>query len=101
MDYFHIFISSAVVAPCKLDLIAPEIVSVISSNSIFRDGQPYIYVVMDWKEPKKAVCFIIGALVLATLIHFALFIIFKLRVFVQRRYFTNSTDRNQQIVLFD
>lgn len=56
---------------------------------------------MDWKEPKKAVCFIIGALVLATLIHFALFIIFKLRVFVQRRYFTNSTDRNQQIVLFD
>lgn len=65
----------------------------------FRDGDPYIYSVMNWEQPRTALYTFIGALVLATFIHFTFFYIYKLRVFVQQRYFTEST--NRQIVFFD
>ncbi|XP_055301375.1 protein rolling stone-like [Sitodiplosis mosellana] len=53
-------------------------------------GNPYIYNVLNWNEPGKAMVTVFGTLILAIIVHVTLFWIYKLRVFVQRRYFSTQ-----------
>lgn len=55
-----------------------------------RRGNPYIYNVLNWAEPGKAMITVFGTLILAIIVHVTLFWIYKLRVFVQRRFFTTE-----------
>lgn len=50
-----------------------------------RSGQPYIYPVLDWSKPGKALVTTFGTLFLALAVHMFLFSVYKLRVFIQRR----------------
>ncbi|XP_058059006.1 protein rolling stone-like [Anopheles bellator] len=61
-------------------------------------GRPYIYNVLDWSEPGKAMVTVVGTILLAMLVHILMFAIYKLRVKIYSRYFggkpiipTNST----------
>lgn len=48
-------------------------------------GHHYIYHVLDWSKPRKAMVTVFGTLILAIIVHMILFWIYKLRVFIQRR----------------
>lgn len=50
-------------------------------------GHHYIYFVLDWEKPGKAMVTVFGTLMLAIFMHVALFWVYKLRVFVQKRCF--------------
>lgn len=52
-----------------------------------RIGKRYIYNVLNWEKPEKAMIMVFGTLILAITVHIILFWIYKLRVFVQRRFF--------------
>lgn len=52
-----------------------------------RKGNPFIYNVLNWEKPEKAMVMVFGTLILAITVHIVLFWIYKLRVFVQRRFF--------------
>uniref|UniRef100_A0A182XCJ4 Protein rolling stone n=1 Tax=Anopheles quadriannulatus TaxID=34691 RepID=A0A182XCJ4_ANOQN len=63
-----------------------------------RFGRPYIYNVLDWNEPGKAMVTVVGTILLAMIVHMLMFAIYKLRVKIYLRYFnhkpiipTNST----------
>lgn len=45
---------------------------------------------LNWAEPGKAMITVFGTLILAIIVHVTLFWIYKLRVFVQRRYFSTK-----------
>lgn len=62
----------------------------ISLSFSYRFGQPFIYHVLDWAKPKRAMVTVAGTLVLAILVHVFLFWVYKLRVFIQRRLNTKS-----------
>ncbi|XP_031630444.1 protein rolling stone-like [Contarinia nasturtii] len=51
-------------------------------------GKPYIYRVLYWKDIGKASTTVFGVITLGIIIHFVLFWIYKLRVFIRRRFFT-------------
>lgn len=53
-------------------------------------GHHYIYFVLDWEQPKKAMVTVFGTLVLAIIVHVFLFWVYKLRVFIQRRLMANE-----------
>lgn len=55
-----------------------------------RLGLPYIYNVLDWSKPDKALVTTFGTLVLALVVHMFLFTVYKLRVFIQRRFCTTD-----------
>lgn len=93
MEYSHMFITFAVARTCKTTLNF----FLICKNTwtlIFvfffcssRNGKRYIYNVLDWEKPQKAMVMVFGTLILAITVHIILFWIYKLRVFVQRRFF--------------
>lgn len=56
----------------------------------YRLGNPYIYNVLNWAKPDKAMVTVFGTLILAIIVHMFLFWVYKLRVFVQRRCFTTK-----------
>lgn len=56
----------------------------------FRHGHPFIYNVLDWRKPEKASVTVFGTLMLAIIVHTLLFWIYKLRVYVQRKFFTTE-----------
>ncbi|XP_053662615.1 protein rolling stone-like [Anopheles marshallii] len=63
-----------------------------------RFGRPYIYNVLDWNEPGKAMVTVVGTILLAMIVHMLMFAIYKLRVKIYLRHFnhkpiipTNST----------
>ena len=45
---------------------------------------------LNWNEPGKAMVTVTGTLILAIIVHVTLFWIYKLRVFVQRRFFNTD-----------
>lgn len=53
----------------------------------FRGGQSYIYPILDWAYPGEAIVVVIGLALLEVAVHMVLFWIYKLRVFLHRRYF--------------
>lgn len=61
-------------------------ISFVSSSK----GQHYIYKVLDWSKPGKAFGTFGLTLILAIFVHIALFALYKLRVYVQRRYFSHA-----------
>lgn len=52
---------------------------------LFRNGNPYIYEVLNWEMPIKAIVMVIGASFLATIVETILFFIYKLRVHIKRQ----------------
>lgn len=54
-------------------------------------GHPFIYNVLDWRKPEKASITVFGTLTLAIIVHILLFWIYKLRVYVQRKFFTTES----------
>lgn len=64
----------------------------------FRMGHHYIYFVLDWSKPDKAMITVFGTLILAILVHICLFWIYKLRVFLQRRFFATELILPTQII---
>lgn len=53
----------------------------------FRSGQRYIYDILDWAHPDKAIFLVIGIVILELTVQVLLFWIYKLRVHIQRRFF--------------
>ena len=49
------------------------------------DGKRYIYQVMDWGVPKRAILFLFIAMVLTITLHFLVFGIYKLRQFIHQK----------------
>lgn len=52
----------------------------------FRRGNPWIYPILDWAHPEKAIPLVLGILIIAIAVHICLFWIYKLREFIHRRY---------------
>ncbi|XP_030377590.1 protein rolling stone [Scaptodrosophila lebanonensis] len=50
-----------------------------------KKGKPYIYHVIDWREPNNALITVVAVLVLSCCIYVLLFVFFKLRIFLFRR----------------
>lgn len=50
-----------------------------------RDGNHFIYFVLDWSKPDKAAVTAVGTVVLAIVVHTALFAVQKLRVFIHHQ----------------
>lgn len=48
--------------------------------NFFREEKPYIYSIMDWTEPKKAIIIFFGVTLLATGIHCILWIVCRMRI---------------------
>lgn len=61
----------------------------------FRKGEPFIYGVLDWKRPEKTIPTIFALLIFGIFAHVILFWIYKLRVFIQQRYFTEKFHTNK------
>lgn len=68
-----------------------------------KKGRPYIYNVLDWRTPNKAMVTVVGTIVLAIIIHVLMFFLYKFRSFLYSRWFnpktilpTNSTINLQQ-----
>ncbi|XP_031626065.1 protein rolling stone-like [Contarinia nasturtii] len=53
-------------------------------------SKKYIYPPLNWETPDKALITVLGVLILIIVIHTVLFWIYKLRVFIQRRFFTTE-----------
>ena len=45
----------------------------------YREGNPYIYTVLDWSKPQKALVTTMGILILACFLHAFFFVVFKVR----------------------
>lgn len=68
-----------------------------------KNGRPYIYNVLDWRSPGKAMVTVVGTVVLAVIIHVLMFFLYKFRSFVYARWVnpktilpTNSTNNLKQ-----
>lgn len=68
-----------------------------------KKGRPFIYNVLDWRSPGKAMVTVVGTIILAVMTHVLMFFLYKLRTFLYVRYFnpkpilpTNSTINLQQ-----
>lgn len=48
-------------------------------------GKPYVYKILHWAHPGKALGALIGALVSAVIVEILLFFIYKLRVFIHTK----------------
>ncbi|KAH8245073.1 hypothetical protein KR032_004429, partial [Drosophila birchii] len=62
-------------------------------GGINKKGKPYIYHVVDWSQPERAFATAVGVLLLSCFIYVLLFMFFKLRLFLHRRF------RNANFVL--
>lgn len=69
-----------------------------------RKGNPWIYPILDWAHPEKAVVLVFGILFITVTVHTCLFWIYKLREFIHRRYIgveinltTKSMEFNENI----
>lgn len=58
-------------------------------------GNPYIYYILNWEHPDKALITIIGVLILVIVVHVFLFLVSHLRVFVQQQYSTVEIDTGE------
>ncbi|XP_055321317.1 protein rolling stone-like [Sitodiplosis mosellana] len=62
-------------------------------------GNHFIYPVLNWETPEKALTTTVGIFILLVIVHMALFCVYKLRVFTQRWLFTTEfvlpTTKNQ------
>lgn len=90
-DYFRTFITCAAEWICMwshTDSFSCQ--TLIKFSTFFRLGNPYIYHVLNWAKPGNAMVTVFGTLTLAILVHIFLFWVYKLRVYVQRRYFTTK-----------
>lgn len=56
----------------------------------FRKGNHFIYPVLDWSKPGKSMVTVFGTLILAIMVHIMLFWIYKLRVFIHRRFISTK-----------
>lgn len=68
---------------------------------LFRLGQPFIYPILDWSHPEKALIAAFGILFITIFVHIFLFWIYKLRVFVQRRFFGIEINLTTKSMEFD
>lgn len=65
----------------------PYILYSINSSS---KGNPFIYHVLNWNTPKKAMVTVFGTLILSIIVHSALFWVYKFRMFIQRSCFSTN-----------
>lgn len=56
-------------------------------SGIFREGNLWIYPILDWSRPDKAIVWVFGILATALAAHIFLFWVYKFREFIHRRYF--------------
>jgi len=54
-------------------------------------GNRYVYKVLDWGHPGQSMIVVVGVLTLGLILHFCLFLIYRLRVFAYKRLFVSST----------
>lgn len=68
------------------------------------DGFHYIYAVIDWSEPAKVLPVVIGIMIFIVLLHTFVFWMYRLRVFVYKKYFVKNAataeDRGQSNLTF-
>jgi hypothetical protein len=57
-----------------------------------RSGNRYVYDVIDWSKPGTAIVVNVGVFVLMFVVHFAVFWIHHLRIFIHRKYFVTNID---------
>uniref|UniRef100_A0A0K8TRE5 Putative conserved plasma membrane protein n=1 Tax=Tabanus bromius TaxID=304241 RepID=A0A0K8TRE5_TABBR len=50
-------------------------------------GNHYIYNVLDWEKPGNAIVTVVGVMILCCFIYFCIFVIYKIRVFIYKRFF--------------
>lgn len=80
----------------KFDFVIIEkqfrISSILRLFSLYsiRKGEPYVYKILYWGHPGKALGALIGALIAAVFVEIVLFFIYKLRVFIHRKTFAKK-----------
>jgi hypothetical protein len=57
---------------------------------LFRNGNPYIYNVLSWEDPSKAGITVAGTFILAVLYHSIIFWIYRMRLFVYKKWFSEN-----------
>ena len=67
-----------------------KIASRFESFSFFSFGNHYIYPILDWGKPGMALAMVAMVTVLICAVHMALFWVYKLRVFTQRKLFSTG-----------
>lgn len=65
--------------------LAKPIQKHLTHAHIHRDGNPFIYIVLDWTKTTGAITTSVGTLVLAVIVHTVLLVVQKLRVLVANR----------------
>lgn len=76
-----------------------EFVTTTKEFSFFRHGEPFIYPILNWAQPERAILGVTGVLVLTITVQMLLFWIYKLRTFIQRRLFPNDSQQSTTITI--
>lgn len=92
MESSHTFITFVVALTCMFQFTFNLFVFWLAWSKYFvlfisRMGKHFIYNVLDWSHPEKSMIMVAGTLVLAITVHIILFWVYKLRKFIQRRFF--------------